>query len=61
MLPWTFRCRCDIVAVVVVVIVCVCGMEGGDENFSRALQEMHVDNSESHIRDTIQPKIFDLV
>ena len=25
-------------------------MEGGDENFSRALQEMHVDNSESHIR-----------
>ena len=28
-------------------------MDGGDENFSRALQEMHVDNSESHIRDVL--------
>ena len=56
MSPWTFRCRFDIVAVVIVVVVTVCGMEGGDENFSRALQEMHVDNSESHIRDAIQPE-----
>ena len=39
---------CDIVSVVVVHRGVV--MEGGDENFSRALQEMHVDNSESHIR-----------
>ena len=39
---------CDIVSVVVVRRGVV--MEGGDENFSRALQEMHVDNSESHIR-----------
>ena len=30
-------------------------MEGGDENFSRALQEMHVDNSESHIRQVDKP------
>ena len=43
-------CRCGIV----VVVITVCGgMEGGDENFSRALQEMHVDNSESHIREVI--------
>ena len=35
-------------------MITVCGgMEGGDENFSRALQEMHVDNSESHIRDAV--------
>ena len=39
---------CDTVSVVVVHRGVV--MEGGDENFSRALQEMHVDNSESHIR-----------
>ena len=28
-------------------------MEGGDENFSRSLQEMHVDNEESHIREVL--------